>query len=101
MATAGVTETRRSRFIGSIDEPPSPLPTVRIAIYAGSFDPITNGHIDIIRHAALFALEKRVKPGLSRLSRILIGLVLVAVSGIPGFQIPAKRNEAKLDRIGG
>ena len=25
----------------------------RIAIYPGSFDPITNGHIDIIRRASL------------------------------------------------
>ena len=25
----------------------------RIAIYPGSFDPITNGHIDIIKRAAL------------------------------------------------
>jgi pantetheine-phosphate adenylyltransferase len=25
---------------------------LRIAFYAGSFDPVTNGHIDVVRHAA-------------------------------------------------
>ncbi|MGB9400478.1 MAG: adenylyltransferase/cytidyltransferase family protein, partial [Pseudolabrys sp.] len=23
----------------------------RIALYAGSFDPVTNGHLDVVRHA--------------------------------------------------
>jgi pantetheine-phosphate adenylyltransferase len=27
----------------------------RIALYAGSFDPVTNGHLDVIRHAARLA----------------------------------------------
>ena len=27
----------------------------RIALYAGSFDPVTNGHIDVVRHAARLA----------------------------------------------
>jgi pantetheine-phosphate adenylyltransferase len=27
----------------------------RIALYAGSFDPVTNGHLDVIRHAANLA----------------------------------------------
>lgn len=27
----------------------------RIALYAGSFDPVTNGHIDVIRHAVRLA----------------------------------------------
>ncbi|MFN3656256.1 MAG: pantetheine-phosphate adenylyltransferase [Pseudolabrys sp.] len=27
----------------------------RIALYAGSFDPVTNGHIDVVRHAAALA----------------------------------------------
>ena len=27
----------------------------RIALYAGSFDPVTNGHIDVVRHAARMA----------------------------------------------
>jgi pantetheine-phosphate adenylyltransferase len=28
---------------------------LRIALYAGSFDPVTNGHIDVVRHAAKLA----------------------------------------------
>ena len=27
----------------------------RIALYAGSFDPVTNGHLDVVRHAAALA----------------------------------------------
>ena len=27
----------------------------RIALYAGSFDPVTNGHLDVVRHAARLA----------------------------------------------
>ena len=39
----------------------------RIALYAGSFDPVTNGHIDVVRHAAALAdrlvLAVGVHPG--------------------------------------
>ena len=28
---------------------------IRIALYAGSFDPLTNGHVDVIRQALTFA----------------------------------------------
>jgi pantetheine-phosphate adenylyltransferase len=28
---------------------------LRIALYAGSFDPVTNGHIDVVRHAVRLA----------------------------------------------
>jgi pantetheine-phosphate adenylyltransferase len=27
----------------------------RIALYAGSFDPVTNGHLDVVRHAVLLS----------------------------------------------
>ncbi|HET8974623.1 MAG TPA: pantetheine-phosphate adenylyltransferase, partial [Pseudolabrys sp.] len=27
----------------------------RIALYAGSFDPVTNGHLDVVRHAVRLA----------------------------------------------
>ena len=27
----------------------------RTALYAGSFDPVTNGHLDVVRHAARLA----------------------------------------------
>jgi len=40
---------------------------MRIALYAGSFDPVTNGHIDVVRHAARLAdrlvLAVGVHPG--------------------------------------
>jgi pantetheine-phosphate adenylyltransferase len=39
----------------------------RIALYAGSFDPVTNGHLDVVRHAAkladLLVLAIGVHPG--------------------------------------
>ena len=39
----------------------------RIALYAGSFDPVTNGHLDVIRHAVKLAdrlvLAVGVNPG--------------------------------------
>lgn len=31
--------------------------TKRIALYTGSFDPVTNGHLDVIRHASRLADE--------------------------------------------
>jgi pantetheine-phosphate adenylyltransferase len=35
----------------------------RIALYPGSFDPITNGHLDVVRHAARLADELVVAVG--------------------------------------
>ena len=32
-----------------------PRPMPRIALYAGSFDPVTNGHLDVVRHAVRLA----------------------------------------------
>ena len=32
-----------------------PRPMLRTALYAGSFDPVTNGHIDVVRHAVQLA----------------------------------------------
>jgi pantetheine-phosphate adenylyltransferase len=37
------------RIIGATPAPDEPM---RIAIYTGSFDPLTNGHVDVIRQAA-------------------------------------------------
>jgi pantetheine-phosphate adenylyltransferase len=34
-----------------------PRPMSKIALYAGSFDPLTNGHIDVVRHAVALADE--------------------------------------------
>ena len=40
---------------------------LRIALYAGSFDPVTNGHLDVVRHAVRLAdklvLAVGVNPG--------------------------------------
>ena len=39
----------------------------RTALYAGSFDPVTNGHLDVVRHAVRLAdrlvLAVGVNPG--------------------------------------
>ena len=32
-----------------------PVKTTRTAFYAGSFDPVTNGHVDLLRHACRLA----------------------------------------------
>src|SRR5215813_10596744 len=34
---------------------PQTLPMHVIALYPGSFDPVTNGHVDVVRHAARLA----------------------------------------------
>ena len=50
----------------------TPLPQPRIAIFPGSFDPITNGHVDIIRR------------GLRLFDRVIVG-VLVNAGKQPHF----------------
>ena len=70
-----------SRSSGKARKDRRPTPRPRIAIYPGTFDPITNGHLDIIRRAArlvdhlssasrpnagkgpLFAVDERVAHG--------------------------------------
>ena len=32
-----------------------PVALQPVALYVGSFDPVTNGHIDVVRHAAKLA----------------------------------------------
>ncbi|HYV96184.1 MAG TPA: pantetheine-phosphate adenylyltransferase, partial [Gemmatimonadaceae bacterium] len=53
---------------------PVPRPALRTAIYAGSFDPLTNGHVDLIRRS------------LSFVDRLIVG-VLHNVSKAPLFSI--------------
>ena len=36
----------------------------RIALYAGSFDPVTNGHLDVVRHAVRLADKLVIAVGL-------------------------------------
>jgi pantetheine-phosphate adenylyltransferase len=66
---------------------------MRTAIYPGSFDPVTNGHLDIIERAnklfdrILVAVAPSVgkKPLFSLKERL--GLVRRAVSGCPGVEV--------------
>src|ERR1700690_3074955 len=36
-------------------QPVRPVALQPVALYVGSFDPVTNGHIDVVRHAARLA----------------------------------------------
>ncbi|MFC1511054.1 pantetheine-phosphate adenylyltransferase [Candidatus Margulisiibacteriota bacterium] len=84
---------------------------MKIAIYPGSFDPITNGHVDIIRRAAeifgkvivavirnpekkaSFSLEQRVE----MLKKSLAGLDNVAVDSFDGLLVDyAKQKNANI-----
>src|SRR3954464_5615024 len=59
----------------------------RIALYAGSFDPVTNGHLDIVRQAVRLAdrlvLAIGVHPGKAPLFAIEERLAMVAETGGP------------------
>ncbi len=37
---------------------------MRVALYAGSFDPLTNGHVDVIENAGIFCDELVVAIGI-------------------------------------
>jgi pantetheine-phosphate adenylyltransferase len=37
----------------------------RIALYAGSFDPVTNGHLDVVRHAVRLADQLVIAVGVN------------------------------------
>ena len=52
-----------------------------IAIYPGSFDPLTNGHVDIIERGALF-------------DRIIVG-VLINLEKAPLFTVPERVDIAR------
>jgi pantetheine-phosphate adenylyltransferase len=48
-----ITRLQRREEVTAVEAAPaSETPTGRVAIYAGSFDPPTNGHLDIIRRAS-------------------------------------------------
>ncbi len=67
----------------------------RIAVYPGTFDPITNGHIDIIRRAApifqkvyvTIAVNSAKQPLFSLEERL--DLVRRSIEGIPGVEVSA------------
>ena len=65
----------------------------RTAIYPGSFDPITNGHLDVVKRAALMfdrvimavAHDTEKAPAFSVSERV--ALVQSAVRGVPGVEV--------------
>lgn len=80
-----MTTPRRGRQIRSANR--------RVAVYSGSFDPITKGHLDIIRRARqLFdhvivavADNQQKKPLFSREERL--EMVRLAIRGLPGVTV--------------
>ena len=53
------------------------------ALYPGTFDPVTNGHLDLVRQAPLFSLEERV-----RLAEAVLGdIPNVEVLGYTGLTV--------------
>jgi pantetheine-phosphate adenylyltransferase len=79
-----------------------PKPTTVVAIYPGSFDPITNGHLDLIQRSSalfdklivailrndekqppLFSLEERIE----MLSEVTKGIANVAVASFNGLLV--------------
>jgi pantetheine-phosphate adenylyltransferase len=63
----------------------------RIAFYAGSFDPVTNGHLDVIRQALRVADKLYVAVGENDTKNALFSfeererMIRDAISGLPGF----------------
>jgi pantetheine-phosphate adenylyltransferase len=85
LARVGQMSEREDQSMGS--EPVSPEKAVSAAVYAGSFDPITNGHVAIIR-AGLVAFER------------IIVAVLTNTAKKPLFSVE-ERVEMIRDAVGG
>src|SRR5213082_2524628 len=73
--------------------PPAKLPAMRTAVYPGSFDPLTNGHLDIIRRAThLFdrvlvaVLENEGKSPLFSVAERM-ELIVKCTRDIPGVEV--------------
>src|SRR5439155_7637369 len=71
--------------------PPLPSRTPRIAVFPGQFDPITNGHLDVIRRGVLLFDELIVAIGINPEKRelftlaertVMIRTLLKGVSGV-------------------
>ena len=69
------------------------MPNSRIAIYAGSFDPITRGHEDLVRRSLEFvdSIIVAVATNSSKLPLFTVeervGLIRSALEGLPGVQV--------------
>lgn len=65
----------------------------RIAIYPGSFDPVTNGHVDVIRRATRLFDRLIVAIGVNTAKQTLfsteerMALVRSATTGVPGLEV--------------
>jgi pantetheine-phosphate adenylyltransferase len=70
----------------------------RVALYAGSFDPLTNGHLDVLRGAALccdaLVIAIGVHPGKKPLFSLEERLALIRVAVEAEFGADAKRISA-------
>ena len=53
----------------------------RVALYTGSFDPLTNGHIDVLRNAAAIFDRNAALAGAARLGALTSMVTDIAVSG--------------------
>jgi pantetheine-phosphate adenylyltransferase len=69
-----------------------PRPAARVACFAGTFDPPTNGHLDVVRRAA--RLFDRVVVGVSKTGKETLftaderlGLLRPLVAGLPGVEV--------------
>ena len=57
------------------------MSTLRVGIYPGTFDPITNGHLDIIRRAA--KIVDRLVIGVARNDAIAVSLLIQTLQILP------------------
>ena len=61
---------------------------IRVALYAGSFDPLTNGHVDVIESAGVLCDELVVA----------IRATSVALPGFPPAEPPSLASDTRKDR---
>jgi pantetheine-phosphate adenylyltransferase len=76
----------------AIDDPPD-LPLPRIAVYPGSFDPITNGHVELVERAlqifdrVIVAVGRHAtKPGFFAMEERL-GLISASLAHLPRARV--------------
>jgi len=71
----------------------------RIALYPGSFDPVTNGHLDVVRHAVILCDRLMVAVGVNSSKKPLFSteerLAMVRAVFAPVAQRPAAPSIAR------